>query len=37
MVGQEISIETLPDDALLSIFDQYVNDEAQDVREREKA
>ena len=27
----------LPDDALLSVFDQYVNDESQDVRDREKA
>ena len=32
-----ISINTLPDDVLLSIFGQYVNDDAQDLTERERA
>ena len=32
-----ISVDTLPDDVLLAIFDYYVNGDAQDAKEREEA
>ena len=32
-----ISVDTPPDDVLLAIFDQYVNDDAQNLTERERA